>query len=219
MNPADLPPAVVRPLLLVISAPSGAGKSTLCRTLLASYPSMRYSISATTRAPRGEEQDGREYYFLTPREFERRVQAGAFLEHAQVHGHRYGTLRAPVEQALRSGHDIVMAIDVQGAAQIRSLARQSPPEDIVRQAFADVFVVPPSMAELRRRLECRAEDPPHTVARRLRTAAKEIACWGEYRYLIVNDQLEDASARLAAIVAAEHCRNLGSDECRRTSVA
>ena len=111
MSEVDLPSAIARPLLVVISAPSGAGKSTLCRALLGSHPSMRYSISATTRAPRGAEQDGREYHFLSPQEFERRVQAGAFLEHAQVHGHRYGTLRDPVEQALRAGHDIVMARD------------------------------------------------------------------------------------------------------------
>ncbi|MFZ4397475.1 MAG: guanylate kinase, partial [Kiritimatiellia bacterium] len=115
---------LIRPLLLVISAPSGAGKSTLCARLRVDFPGMAYSVSCTTRTPRGEERDGREYHFLTPEAFERKLQAGEFLEWAAVHDRRYGTLRAPLEAELRAGRDVLMDIDVQGAARIRAAARR-----------------------------------------------------------------------------------------------
>jgi guanylate kinase len=170
---------------------------------------MAYSISCTTRPPRGGEAHGRDYYFLPAAEFERRVAAGEFLEHATVHGHRYGTLRQAVVDALAAGRDVLMDIDVQGAAQIRRQALDPAADPRLRRAFVDVFIVPPSAAELRRRLEARAEDAPGAIERRLCNAALEMPHWREYRYLIVNDQLDAAYAELKAVVLAEHCRIAG----------
>ena len=201
-----IPPRIRRPLLLVISAPSGAGKSTLCRGLREAYPALRASVSCTTRLPRGQETDGRDYRFLSAAEFERRVRAGAFLEWAEVHAHRYGTLRATVAEALQAGQDIVLAIDVQGAAQIRRAVRAAPSGDLLRRGFVDIFVAPPSMEVLRRRLEARGEDDPAAIARRLANAADELGQWRNYRYLVVNDRLDEAVAEMRGIVAAEHCR-------------
>lgn len=197
---------VRRPLLILLSAPSGAGKTTLCKRLRAEFPAIQYSVSCTTRAPRNGEQDGRHYHFVTVAEFERRRRAGDFLEHAKVHGHYYGTLRATVEGALNAGRDVLMAIDVQGAAQVRRHARRASSEDMIRCALVDIFVVPPSMAALRRRLKRRGTDSAVVMARRLRNAEKEMICWREYAYLLVNDRLEEAVAQMRAIVLAEHCR-------------
>lgn len=195
------PPAV--PLLIVISAPSGAGKSTLCGRLRAAHPGMFYSISCTTRAPRPGEADGREYHFLTEAEFRRRLAAGEFLEHATVHGHLYGTPRTPVLAAMRAGRDVLMDIDVQGAAQIRDRMREAPPDDPLRRGYLDIFVTPPSLAELRRRLETRGTDRPEVIERRLRKAGAEMARRGEYMHAVVNDRLDEASAQLEAVIAAE----------------
>lgn len=197
-----------RPLLLVISAPSGAGKSVLCARLRADFPDMSYSVSCTTRAPRGDERDGREYHFLTPEGFERKLQAGKFLEWAAVHDRRYGTLRAPVEAALRAGRDVLMDIDVQGAARIRAAARRESPQSLLQRAFVDIFVTPPSLAVLRRRMAGRAENTAAEMAVRLRNAREELRHWREYRYLLINDRLDEAYAELKSIVVAEHCRNL-----------
>ncbi len=197
-------PAVLRPLLIVVSAPSGGGKTTLCERLLADHPSMVYSVSCTTRAPRGEEVNGQDYHFLSAAEFDRRVAAGEFLEHAVVHGHQYGTLRRTVAEALASGKDVLMAIDVQGAALIRAAARTG--ADVIRQAYVDIFIAPPSVDALRARLRKRSEDTADVIERRLRNAVGEMARWREYQYLVVNDDLDLASAQLAAVVAAEHCR-------------
>lgn len=198
------PPRIHRPLLIVVSSPSGGGKTTLCDRLRAERPETVYSVSCTTRAPRGGEVDGREYHFLSPVEFERRVAAGDFLEHAVVHGNRYGTLRQTVVDALTAGRDVLMAIDVQGAAAIRRAAMAG--EGILRQAYVDIFVAPPSIAALRERLQKRSEDAPAVIARRVDNAVAEMARWREYRYLVINDELERASAEFRAIVAAEHCR-------------
>jgi len=195
-----------RPLLLVVSAPSGGGKTTLCNRLRSEFPRMAYSISCTTRAPRGAEQQDVHYHFLTPDEFERRSQAGAFLEQAKVHGNRYGTLRSEVVAALSSNRDIMMDIDVQGAAQIRESIRAASTDDHLRNAFVDVFILPPSETVLRQRLTGRGEDAPDAIARRLQNARREMETWRDYRYVIVNDDLDTAYGQLRALVLAEHVK-------------
>jgi guanylate kinase len=194
-----------KPLLIVISAPSGAGKSTLCDWLLAAHPGIAYSVSCTTRAPRGGEVDGVHYHFLTPDAFERRVQAGAFLEHAKVHGNRYGTLMLTVRQAMQQGKSLLMDIDVQGARQVRAALASLPPTDLMVNGFVDIFVHPPSLEELRRRLEGRGEDAAAVIEQRLANAATELADAGLYRYQLVNDDLGRAQRELAAIIRKEQC--------------
>ncbi|MCX6993741.1 MAG: guanylate kinase [Kiritimatiellaeota bacterium] len=193
---------VQRPLLLVVSAPSGAGKTTLCARLLEAFPAMVRSVSCTTRAPRPGEVNGRDYVFLDAVEFRRRITAGAFLEHAQVHGAWYGTPREPVEQALRAGRDVLLIVDVQGAERIRQLLAPSSGGDL-RRAFVDVFIMPPDSATLRRRLVARGHDDAAAIERRLKNAGGEMAGASRYQYRIVNDCLEDAVARLRAIVLEE----------------
>jgi len=194
------------PILLVVSAPSGAGKTTLCDRLRAEFDSIVYSVSCTTRPPRAGEVNGVHYTFLDETEFERRAAAGAFLEHARVHGHRYGTPRAAVAAALASGRDVLMDIDVQGAALLRNAVSAGPADDPLRRAFVDVFIEPPSIEALRERLERRAQDSAETIARRLRQAGEEMSRRGEYRYAVVNDRLDLAYDALRAIFIAEHCR-------------
>jgi guanylate kinase len=203
---ASIPSRVDRPLLLVVSAPSGAGKTTLCDRLLADNPSMVYSISCTTRAPRGDERDGREYHFLSMDEFERRVARGEFIEHAVVHGNRYGTLRQTVEEALADGKDVLMDIDVQGAASIRKAAQGG--AGLLKNGYIDVFIAPPSLEALESRLTGRGEDAPEVIEQRLKNARVEMAQWRDYQYLVINDQLDRAYAELRAVVMAEHCRIL-----------
>jgi guanylate kinase len=186
-----------RGLLLILSSPSGAGKSTICRRLLADFPQLQTSVSVTTRAPRPGEVDGVHYNFLDRAGFDARVKAGDFLEWAEVHENRYGTPKAPVEAAIAAGRDVLFDIDWQGA---RDIARQMP-NDTVR-----VFVLPPSMAELARRLHTRAEDAADVIERRLQRARGEIAMWGDYDYVIVNDALEQAYSDVVAIYRAERMR-------------
>ncbi len=193
-----------RALLLVVSAPSGAGKTTLCERLLREVPDMERSVSCTTRAPRGNEVDGKAYRFVSPAEFERQVQAGGFLEYAQVHGNRYGTLRGPVEAALGAGRSVMLVIDVQGAAQVRAAAQAA--GGLLKQAYVDVFIAPPSLEELRRRLVTRAEDEPEVIERRIRNAEAEMARQGEYRYRVVNDDLETAYREFKRIIDTERGR-------------
>ena len=195
-----------RVLLLVVSAPSGAGKTTLCDMLRREFPTIAYSVSCTTRAPRPGEADGEHYHFLTDEEFLRRVRAGEFLEHAVVHGYNYGTLRRHVADGLSAGRDVLMDIDVQGAAQIRGRVRRADADPALRRAFVDVFVAPPSLAELERRLVARGSDRREGIDTRLRNARREMAGMGDYRYLVINDRLEDAYDRLRAVFQAEHCR-------------
>ncbi len=202
----DAVPALKRPLLIVMSAPSGAGKTTLCKAWLATCEGLAYSVSCTTRLPRPGEVEGESYHFLSESEFERRVAAGDFLEHARVHGNRYGTLKETALKAMRGGLDIVMAIDVQGGAALRKQALASESDPLIRQGFTDIFVVPPSFAVLRERLTGRGTDAPETIAVRLKNAADEMARWTEYRHVVVNDDLRDAVRRLEAIRQAEHCR-------------
>lgn len=186
-----------RGVMLVISSPSGAGKTSLSRRLVEDHAELSLSVSCTTRPPRLGELDGREYVFVGGTGFEQMVADGAFLEWAEVHEHRYGTPRAQVSAALAEGLDVLFDIDWQGAA---SLAAQAP-ADVVR-----VFVAPPSLAELRRRLYARAEDLPEVIERRLARARGEIARWSDYDYVILNDDFDRAYAELAHIYHAERLR-------------
>jgi guanylate kinase len=187
-------PIARRGLMLVLSSPSGAGKSTLSRRLLASDPKIAMSVSVTTRAKRPNEVDGKDYVFVTPERFEEMVNDGAFLEHATVFKHRYGTPKAAVEQVLAEGRDVLFDIDWQGAQQLAQKAK----DDLVR-----VFILPPSRAELERRLRERAQDSADVVAIRMAEADNEISRWSEYDYVIINDDIDRAEAQLRAIVAAE----------------
>ena len=186
-----------RGLMLVISSPSGAGKSSLSRQLIAEHERLELSVSCTTRAPRPGETDGVEYHFVTPERFEELVAQDAFLEWADVHDHRYGTLRAPVMAALEAGRDVVFDIDWQGGRQITARAR----EDVVL-----VFILPPSLAALRERLQGRAQDAADVIERRLTRAAGEIAHYDEYDYVIVNDRFETAYEALRQIYLGEQHR-------------
>lgn len=198
----------VRSLLIVVSAPSGGGKTTMCERLMAEFHQMLYSVSCTTRAPRDGETDGTDYYFISEAEFQRRVAAGEFIEHARVHNHYYGTLRRFVERGFASGRDVLMDIDVQGAAQIREHLRTLPEHDPLRRGFVDVFIAPPSIDVLRKRLLLRGKDADVVIERRLQQAEKELERWRDYQYLIVNDRLDASYDALRAIVLAEHRRVL-----------
>lgn len=185
-------------LLLILSSPSGAGKSTLTRMLMGWDPTIRFSISATTRAPRPGEQDGREYYFRSRPEFEAMVAEDQMLEHAEVFGNLYGTPRCPVEQAMREGRDTVFDIDWQGGQQIRSSALG---RDVV-----SIFVLPPSIAELDRRLNTRAQDSAEVIAGRMAKSRDEISHWAEYDYVLINDDLDATFAHLQTILQTERMR-------------
>lgn len=189
--------AARRGLMLVISSPSGAGKTSLSRRLVADHAELELSVSCTTRAPRPGEQDGREYHFISLDDFEKKVSEGAFLEWADVHDHRYGTLRAPVMAALAEGRDVLFDIDWQGCRQIDAQAR----EDIVK-----VFILPPSLPDLRRRLHSRAQDSDAVIERRLERAKGEIAHFDEYDYVIINDDFDGAYAQLVHIYRGEQQR-------------
>ena len=193
---AQLPPR--RGLLLILSSPSGAGKSTLARRLMEWDPSLRFSVSATTRAPRPGEVDGREYYFKSRPDFEAMVAAGEMLEHAEVFGNFYGSPKGPVEVAMTEGRDTLFDIDWQGGQQIRnsSLGR-----DVV-----SVFVLPPSIAELERRLRGRAQDSDQVIAGRMAKSQSEISHWAEYDYVIVNNDIDMAFNDLLTILQAERMR-------------
>ena len=193
------------PLLVVVSAPSGAGKTTLCDRLLERYADLVYSVSCTTRPPRGREENGTDYRFLSAEAFERRAAAGEFLEQAEVHGHRYGTLRRTVTEALDAGRAVLLDIDVQGAGQLREALR-SGALGAWADAWVDIFIAPPSLATLRARLERRGEDSPESIERRLRNAAVEKKSAACYRHTVVNDNLDDAFDGLCAILEAEAAR-------------
>lgn len=190
----------MKPLLIVISAPSGAGKTTLCDRLLQDYPEITYSVSCTTRSPRGEEEDGEDYYFIDEAEYARHVAAGDFLEHARVHGFHYGTLRAPIAEAISEGQCVLMDIDVAGAAQVREYVATLPSADPMRAGFVDIFIRPPSLDALQQRLEKRGEDSAATIERRVRNASAELERAGEFRYQVVNDDIEIAYRELCGIV-------------------
>ena len=186
-----------RGALVALSSPSGAGKSSLTRALLAADANLALSVSATTRARRPGEVDGDHYVFLAREEFMRRVAAGEMLEWAEVFGNLYGTPRAPVEAWLAKGVDVLFDIDWQGARQLRAAA----PESVV-----DIFIIPPSLEELERRLTARGQDSAEVIAARMAKAEAEISHWGEYAYLVVNEAFGDALAKIAAILLAERLK-------------
>jgi guanylate kinase len=186
---------VRRGILLVISSPSGAGKTTLTRRLAAAH-SLCFSVSYTTRQPRPGEVEGVDYHFVDGPTFDRMVASGEFAEHALVHGNRYGTSITTVNRAVEQGMDCLFDIDFQGGRQIR---RQWPEDSVL------VFILPPSLKELERRLRQRATDAPEVIERRLRTAQDELRHYAEYDYLVVNDDLEKAFAELSAIYTAARC--------------
>jgi len=187
-----------RGLLLILSSPSGAGKSTLARRLMDWDPTIRFSVSATTRAPRPGEVDGREYYFRSRADFQAMVAAGDMLEHAEVFGNFYGSPRAPVEIAMKEGRDTLFDIDWQGGQQIRNSALG---RDVV-----SVFILPPSIAELERRLRGRAQDTDAVIAGRMAKSEAEISHWAEYDYVLLNDDLDRTFSDLLTILEAERKR-------------
>jgi guanylate kinase len=200
-----------RSLLLIISGPSGTGKTTLCDRLVKDFDRISYSVSCTTRSPRANEIDGQSYHFLDEESFRSHLSQNAFLEHAIVHGNFYGTMRTTVYNALEAGRDILMDIDVQGADQIRQYARNADPGDAVRGGWVDVFVAPPTMEALSRRLRDRGMDNADAIELRMKQAENEMARAGEYGYLVVNDGIEEAYNILKSIVVAEHHRRRVSD--------
>ena len=191
-----------KPLFIVISAPSGCGKSTLIDMILQEYCDIVYSISCTTREPRGDEEDGLDYHFKTKERFEELIKEGAFIEYAKVHDNYYGTLKAPIEEVLAEGNSMILDIDVQGAAKVREYVRNLPNNDPLKIGYVDIFILPPDMEELRRRLEGRGTDSPATIERRLANAEGEIARAGEYMYRIVNDDLGMCFRRLCDLIDA-----------------
>ena len=187
-------------MLLVVSGPSGSGKTTLCRRL-ADSGEVGYSISCTTRPPRPGEVDGRDYHFLTTAEFERRMLAGDFLEHALVHGNQYGSLKSEVLTRLAAGQDVVMDIDVQGAAQVRHC-----PDPDIRRAVVDLFVMPPGEEELLGRLSGRGTDSEDVISLRMANALDEMSHWREYTYVLLSSTREEDYSRFLALVTAERMR-------------
>jgi len=184
-------------ILFVISAPSGAGKTTLVEALRQT-PNFVYSVSCTTRAPRAGEIENEDYQFLSDRDFRARVAAGDFLEHAQVHGDFYGTLRGPLITNLKNGIDVLIDIDTQGAETIRNCD-----DPIIREALADVFIMPPDLEELRRRLLKRGTETPEQIQSRLKTAAREMELWRDYRYTIISKSMEEDLQKFRHIMGAE----------------
>mgnify|MGYP001227012546 CR=1 FL=1 len=187
-----------RGLLIILSSPSGAGKSTLAKRLMGWDPTLRFSVSATTRLPRPGETDGVEYYFRTRSEFEAMVAAGEMLEHAEVFGNLYGTPKGPVEAAMAVGRDTLFDIDWQGGQQVR---RSSLAKDVV-----SIFILPPSIADLQSRLQTRAQDSAEVIAGRMDKSRDEISHWAEYDYVLINRDIDLAEAELRVILQAERAR-------------
>ena len=192
------------PLLVLISAPSGGGKTTLCQQLLAARPQMTRAVTCTTRPPREGERDGVDYFFLDAGSFLKRVQAGNFLEHATVYGNSYGILKAEVLGKLRQGKDVLLNVDVQGAATIREKAQEDPE---LKRALVSVFLTPPSMDILEERLRRRGTDSPAVIQKRLGVARQEIAQWKHFDYLLLSASIKEDLRRMLAIVEAEKLRS------------
>jgi guanylate kinase len=193
----------ISPLLVLISAPSGGGKTTLCQQLLAARPQMTRAVTCTTRAPREGERDGVDYYFLDATSFLKRVQAGNFLEHATVYGNSYGTLKAEVLGKLRQGKDVLLNVDVQGAATIRDKAQE---DSELKRALVSVFLTPPSLEIVEARLRRRGTDAAAVIQKRLGVARQEIAQWRHFDYLLLSSTVQEDLRRMLAIVEAEKMR-------------
>ena len=184
-------------ILFVVSAPSGAGKTTLCDALRQT-PDFVYSVSCTTREPRAGEIEGEDYHFLSEQEFLRQIEVGEFLEYAKVHDHYYGTLRGPIRANLDSGVDVLIDVDTQGAASIRNYE-----DTFVRDALCDVFIMPPDLDELRRRLTKRGTETEQQIDLRLQNAAREMELWKDYRYTIISKSMEEDLLKFRHIMGAE----------------
>jgi len=200
---SDPRPSSRDPLLIVISAPSGGGKTTLCQHLLASDPGITRAITCTTRAPRAGERDGVDYHFLDPGTFLKRVQAGEFLEHATVFENSYGTLQSEVLDRLRACKDVLLNIDVQGAAAIRAAAKIN---SEIERSLVSVFLTPPSIEVLESRLRKRDTDPENVIQRRLGVARQEIAQWRQFDYLLISTTIDEDLRRMQVILEAERMR-------------
>ncbi len=211
-----------KPLVYIISAPSGSGKSTLVKELLKLVPDLDFSISYTTRAPRGSEQNGKQYYFVSRSEFDKMVREDEFLEHAEVFGNCYGTARRFLRDAEKNAHDLLLDIDVQGAEQIRCKLPDA----------VSIFILPPDRKTLEERLRKRSEDREEVIQRRLVTASREIQNYGRYNYILINDRLPESIEMLRAIVCAKRCLRDGqpltgacgetmkiADRCRLANVS
>lgn len=196
--------ATLSPLLVLLSAPSGGGKTTLGQQLLRARPDMTRAITCTTRQPRPGEKDGVDYYFLDAESFLKRLHAGNFLEHASVFGNYYGTLKSEVLNKLRQGKDVLLNVDVQGAATIRERAEE---DAELKRSLITVFLTPPSMAILEHRLKKRGTDSLATIQKRLSVARQEIAQWKNFGYLIISDRIEEDLRRMQAIIEAEKMRS------------
>ncbi len=194
-------------LLIVLSAPSGGGKTTLCEQMLKANPNMSRAVTCTTRAPRDGEKDGVDYYFLSAEDFLKRVQAGNFLEHATVYGNSYGTLKSEVLGKLRAGKDVLLAVDVQGAAAIRAQAEEDPE---LARALVQVFLTPESLVVLEQRLKKRGKDTPDAIRKRLAVAKQEIAQWKHFGYLLISTSVRADVRRMQAIYDAEQMRQARS---------
>lgn len=185
-------------LLIIISSPSGAGKSTLSKRLLANFNDIQFSVSATTRAPREGEVDGKDYYFYTKDEFQNAVKSGDMLEHAEVFGNYYGSPKAPVDEALRDGFDVIFDVDWQGGQQIRNSK--------LRDHVLSIFILPPSLSELETRLKNRGQDSDEVIENRMNQSRAEISHWAEYDYIIVNEDIDKSTEELFSIVRAERLK-------------
>jgi guanylate kinase len=193
------------PLLFLISAASGAGKTTLVHQVLAARPDMKRAVTCTTRQPRQGENNGVDYHFLTEDRFAKLLKAGKFIEHAKVYGHSYGLLRAEVIKKLRAGIDVLVNVDVQGAATIKAKALQDPE---LKRSLVTLFLTPPSLAVLEKRLRGRGTDSDKVIARRLRAAKREIRQWGQFDYLLISDTVEADTRRTLAIIETEKMRSV-----------
>ena len=206
---ATAPETVVRnpasPLLVLISAPSGGGKTTLCQQLLERHPEMTRAITCTTRPPRPGEQDGVDYYFLDATAFGNRVAVGGFLEHATVYGHSYGTPKSEVRERLRQGHDVLLNIDVQGAATICAAAAE---DAELSRALVTVFLTPATVSELDTRLRRRGTDTEPVLQKRLGVARQEISRWRDFQYLIISTSISEDLRRMECIIEAERMRQI-----------
>ncbi len=191
--------ATRRGIPIILSSPSGAGKSTLSKLLRKWDPSISFSVSATTRAPRPAEKDGREYYFRTREEFQQMIANGEMLEHAEVFGNLYGSPIGPVDAALKNGKDVIFDIDWQGGQQIKDKS------DIIGDILS-IFILPPSIDELEQRLRMRAQDSEEVIAERMTKSADEISHWREYDYCIINRSIPDSEEQIKAILTAERLR-------------